>query len=199
MIVGLTGGIGSGKTTVASVFAHFKVPVYSADEASKKLIDSDADLQKALKELLGEEVVKQGKIDRAYMASLIFSDEGLLQKTNQLIHPAVGRDFKKWMQQQEEGSPYVIREAAILFESGSYRDCDKIIVVSAPREMRVERVMQRSHATRAQVLQRMAHQWPEKEKLERADYVVKNDLTESILKQVAAIHEDIVRQTNPPS
>ncbi len=197
MIVGLTGGIGSGKTTVARIFAMIGAPVYEADSASKKLIDSDRNLQGKLQAVLGADIVLDGKIDRPKMASLIFSDENLLQKTNEIIHPAVAEDFQNWHQNQN--ADYVIREAAILFKSGSYQDCDKIIVVSAPQEMRIKRVMQRGNQTREQVLARMKNQWPEAAKLERADFVVKNDQTESLIKQVLRINENLIGGTNAKS
>lgn len=197
MIIGLTGGIGSGKTTVAAIFSTLGIPVFEADAVSKEIIDNDKELQQKLQQLLGAELVKEGRIDRPLMASLIFNDEDLLHQTNALIHPAVARYFKEWYAKQE--SSYVIREAAILFESGSYRDCEKVVVVSAPEELRIERVMKRNGVSRSQVLERMARQWPEEQKLARADYVVQNDGSRSIIKQVIAIHEDLIRQSNPRS
>lgn len=198
MIVGLTGGIGSGKTTVAAIFAALGVPVYEADSASKELIDTDRNLQQQLTELLGSDIVEDGKINRPLMAARIFNDASLLSQANALIHPAVARDFKRWYRQNLD-STYVIREAAILFESGSYRDCEKVVVVTAPEEMRIERVMKRSGISRAQVMERMQNQWPEEEKLSRADYVIYNDHTQSVIKQVLAIHENISHQTNKGS
>lgn len=195
MIVGLTGGIGSGKSSVAAIFNTLGVPVYEADSASKNLIDTDTELQLELVALLGDEILSEGKINRPVMAGKIFNDEVLLKKTNAIIHPAVARDFKKWYG-QHSFSPYIIREAAILFESGSHVDCDKIIVVTAPAEMRIKRVMRRNSVTRDEVLRRMENQWPEEEKISRADYVIYNDLTQSVIKQVLAIHEDIVNHTN---
>lgn len=197
MIVGLTGGIGSGKTTVARVFERLGVPVYEADSAAKKLMDTDPALQDRLRELLGPEVVENGRIDRQAMAEKIFKNKDLLTRTNKIVHPAVGEDFKKWYSQQQ--SAYVIREAAILFESGSHRDCDKIVVVIAPEEMRIQRVMQRNGSSRQQVLERMGYQWPESEKLARADYVVQNDQTQSVIKQVLRIHEDLIRHAKQRS
>lgn len=198
MIVGLTGGIGSGKTTVAHIFEHLGVPVFEADEISKNIIDTDKSLQRQLRHLLGDSVVnEQGKIDRPLMASIIFGDKQLLAKTNALIHPAVGRNFKSWYLQQK--APYIIREAAILFESNTYKDCDKIVVVTAPDDLRIKRVMDRSQLSRKQVLERMENQWPQEQKVEMADYVISNDLEHSVIKQVLQIHEDIIRQTNPRS
>ncbi len=194
MIVGLTGGIGSGKTTVARIFSRLKVPVFEADVVSKSIIDEDRQLQSQLQQLLGEEVVEAGKINRPFMAQRIFSDEQLLEKTNALIHPAVADNFRQWYAGQD--APYVIREAAILFESGSYKDCQQIVVVTAPREMRIQRVMERNALAREEVLARMNRQWPEERKLERADFVVQNDHSQSLIKQVLRIHENLIRIAN---
>jgi len=194
VIVGLTGGIGSGKTTVAQIFASLGVPIFVADEVSKSLIDTDINLQRALKSLIGDDVVKDGKIDRPLMASRIFSDEALLAKVNQLIHPAVGRAFQTWY--AEQSSPYVIREAAILFESGTDQDCQKIVVVSAPEELRIRRVMARSGESEAQIRQRMAKQWPQERKEALADFIIKNDEGEMLIPQVLSIHEDLKHFAN---
>lgn len=194
MIVGLTGGIGSGKSTVASVFNQLGVPVYEADLWARNLIDRD-DIQSALVELMGEGILSSGVIDRKKMASLIFNDKALLARVNGLIHPAVATHFKNWYREQQ--SPYVIREAAILFESGSYKDCDKVIVVHAPLEMRIQRVMERNGISREEVMERVNNQWPEEDKLRLADYVVYNDLSRSVIKQSISIHEDIIRQSDP--
>lgn len=197
MIVGLTGGIGSGKTTVAKIFEFLGVPVYEADAFSKTIIDTDKELQGKLVKLLGEDILAQGKIIRPKMAELIFGNKDLLQKANNLIHPAVGRHFKNWY--TDQSFPYVIKEAAILFESGSYTSCDKIVVVAAPKEMRIERVMDRSKMSREEVEARMNNQWPQEQKLEKADYIVTNDLTESVIKQVINIHENIIHAANSGS
>ena len=198
MIIGLTGGIGSGKSSAAAVFNAIGIPVYEADIASKRLIDTDKSLQNKLMDLLGKDIVKGGKINRALMASRIFNNEQLLAQTNALIHPAVALDFASWYRKHAENQ-YVIREAAILFESGSYHDCDKVIVVTAPKEMRIDRVIQRNGVSREDVVSRMENQWPEEEKISRADYVIYNDLTQSLIKQVLAIHEDISHQTDTRS
>ncbi len=198
MIVGLTGGIGSGKTTVAGIFARLGVPVYEADQASKNIIDADKVLQGKLQNLLGADIVNsQGKIVRDRMASIIFNDEELLKKTNALIHPAVAEDFRSWVAAQDY--PYVLKEAAILFESGSYKQCDKIVVVEAPEELRIERVMKRGNVSREQVLERMRNQMPQEQKVALADYVIHNDLQQSVITQVLSVHENLIRQANQRS
>lgn len=193
MIVGLTGGIGSGKSTVAEIFKSIGIPVYDADQNSKQLIDEEP-LQTKLVGLLGKEVLTAGLIDRPKMASLIFNNEQLLTQANALIHPSVGAHFDQWVQSQSRS--YVLKEAAILFESGSYEQCDKVIVVTAPDEMRIKRVMKRNGISRDEVMARMKNQWPESEKVKRADYVIKNDLSKSLIKQVLKVHEDIIGQAN---
>ncbi len=192
MIVGLTGGIGSGKTTVAQIFKALGVPIFVADEVSKRIIDSDLSLQSELKSLLGNDVVKEGKIDRPYMASLIFNDANLLKEANALIHPAVGSAFQQWYLQQD--FPYVLREAAILFESGSHKDCEAIVVVSAPEDLRIERVQKRSGESEAQIRARMSKQWPQKKKEELADYLIFNEQKEMLIPQVIKVHEDLIRR-----
>lgn len=194
MIVGLTGGIGSGKTTVAQIFQTLGVPVFVADEESKKIIDSDLELQSQLVALLGSDLVKKKKIDRPYMAQLIFNDAHLLQQVNALIHPAVGRAFKRWYQEQD--TPYVLREAAILFESGSYQDCKAIIVVSAPEELRLKRVMRRSGETEAQVKNRMSKQWPQEKKETLANFIIRNDHQSMLIPQVLEVHENLIHSAN---
>lgn len=194
MIVGLTGGIGSGKTTVGLIFKHLGIPVYEADIESKKLLDQPGELQQKLVMLLGKEILKDGKIDRPVMAQKIFNDKELLKASNALIHPAVAENFQQWIKAQK--ALYVIREAAILFESGSYKDCDRIVVVSAPEELRIERVMKRSGASRKEIVQRIRNQWPESKKLARADYVIENDNQHSLIKQVIDVHQDIISAAN---
>lgn len=195
MIVGLTGGIGSGKSTVAEIFTQLGVPVYDADTKAKQLLDTDKELHQKLVQLLGDEVSTAGKINRQVMAAKIFADKSLLQKVNGLVHPAVGRHFKQWYAAQNV--PYVLREAAILFESGSYKDCAFVITVFAPEEVRIARVMERNGIDEDEVKARMQHQWPEEEKLKRADFVLYNDGKQSIIKQVLRLHEDLISKANP--
>lgn len=194
MIVGLTGGIGSGKTTVAQIFERLGVPVFIADEVSKSIIDTNTQVQQQLRALLGNEVVKDGRIDRPYMASRIFSDPVLLQKTNAIIHPAVAEAFKAWHSAQSFS--YVIREAAILFESGSHKDCDAIVVVTAPEKLRIQRVIKRSGETEAQVKARISKQWPQEKKEALADYLIFNDEKEMLIPQVLKIHENLIGRAN---
>lgn len=194
MIIGLTGGIGSGKSTVAAIFQHLGVPVFIADEESKRILESDEILQGKLVELLGPDLIKNGQIDKAFMAQRIFQENVLLQAVNAMLHPLVGIAFRQWALLHQE-HPYIIREAAILFESNSYHDCDKIIVVTAPEDLRVERVMQRSRISAQAVKDRMAQQWPQEKKDALAHYLIDNSGEKSLIKQVIAIHENIIGRT----
>jgi dephospho-CoA kinase len=194
MIIGLTGGIGSGKSTVANIFQHLGIPVFIADEESKRILDTDPILQNSLRNLLGKELIKDGVIDKVYMAQKIFSDESLLQEVNALLHPLVGIAFKNWALQHSK-APYVMREAAILFESNTFKDCDKIVVVTAPESLRLERVMRRSNLSAEAVKARMNKQWSQEKKDAMADYLVDNSGEKSLIKQVIAIHENIIGRT----
>lgn len=194
MIVGLTGGIGSGKSTVALVFRHLGIPVYEADQRAKWLQNNDPVVKGKLRNLLGEKVVRPEGIDRAAMAGRVFQDEKLLRKVNAIVHPAVARDFQDWQARQQ--APYVIREAAILFESGSYRDCQRIIAVQAPDELRILRAMRRSGESRKSIRARMNRQWPQEEVAQRAHYVLQNDHSQPVIPQILRIHEDLKRIAN---
>jgi dephospho-CoA kinase len=192
MIIGLTGGIGSGKSTVAEIFKHLGVPIFIADLESKHILETDRALQAKLAEILGWELLKNGQVDKLYMAQKIFTDQSLLQAVNALLHPLVGKAFDRWALLNEQ-SAYVIREAAILFESNSYQDCEKIIVVTAPRALRIKRVMARSKLSSEAVEARMAKQWPQEKKDSLADFLVDNSGKQSLIKQVLTIHENIIR------
>ncbi len=193
--VGITGGIGSGKTTAAKVFEELGVPVYYADDEAKKLTNTSAEIKEALVELIGEDVYIKGELNRKLLASKIFSDKVLLEKVNAIIHPAVAKHFEEWVSNQN--SVYVLKEAAILFESGSYKQLDAIVLVSADEDMRIERVTQRDGSTREEVKRRMANQWSEEQKIALADYIIKNNASKELLvNQIQQVHEDIIRRAN---
>ena len=189
--IGITGGIGSGKSLVCQIFKTLKVPVFEADKEAKEIIDSDPITRKALGELLGNGIFDpDGKINRHVMAGIIFNDQELLMKVNAIIHPAVRHRFNSWHAEQK--SRYIIQEAAILFESGVFRLMDMNIVVTAPEEMRIRRVMQRDGVTKEKVYERMKNQWPEEEKVMLADYIIRNDESQSLIQQVLEIHQKIL-------
>lgn len=184
---GITGGIGSGKSIVCQVFNTLGIPVFNADEAARYLMEQDPVLRQNIAMLLGGNVYQGHKLDRAKVAALVYADKEKLTQLNALVHPATVTFGRKWMEQQS--SPYVLKEAAIFFESGSYKDMDVMIGVWAPQALRTDRVMQRSHQTREQVLAIMNKQMDEEEKMKRCDYVIVNDDTTALLPQILKLHE----------
>ncbi|MFW6327312.1 MAG: dephospho-CoA kinase [Bacteroidota bacterium] len=188
--VGITGGIGSGKTLVCQIFYHLGIPVFNADREARYLMDHDEQLKYQLQEAFGKEIYTGGRINRKQFASLIFSDKNRLASANEIIHPFVGRYFKSWVAGRKN-VPYVVEEAAILFESGAHRMMDAIVTVTAPEELRIQRVMKRDGVKRKGVENRMKHQMTEDEKINGADHVINNDENRLLLPQVIDIHEKI--------
>lgn len=186
-VVGITGGIGSGKTTVCSIFAALGVPVYYADDRAKFLMANDPNLKKRIVEVFGDESFRDGKLNRAYLADRVFSSDSQLDLLNTLVHPAVAEDFKQWVLQQHE-VPYVLKEAAILFESGSYRSVDGTVLVTAPEHIRIERVMKRDGVSKDAVLSRMSKQWTDEQKVTLADHIIENDGYQLVVPQVIELH-----------
>ena len=190
--VGLTGGIGSGKTTIANLFAlHFSIPIYIADTKAKELVANNKQLQQEIVALLGEEAFVEGRYNTAFVAQEVFSNKEKLDKLNAIIHPYVKQDFLQWKQSQQ--APYVIKEAAILFESGSYRDCDFIIMVTAPLEERIKRVMLRDKIDRETVEKRIKNQWNDEKKIELSTFVIENRDIDKNLDKIEIIHSKIVK------
>lgn len=190
--VGLTGGIGSGKTTIANLFAlHFSIPIYIADTKAKELVANNKQLQQEIVTLLGEEAFVKGRYNTAFVAQEVFSNKEKLDKLNAIIHPYVQQDFLQWKQSQQ--APYVIKEAAILFESGSYRDCDFIIMVTAPLEERIKRVMLRDKIDRETVEKRIKNQWNDEKKIELSTFVIENRDIDKNLDKIEIIHSKIVK------
>jgi dephospho-CoA kinase len=185
-IIGLTGGIGSGKTTVAGFFAAFGVPVYIADIEAKKLMQNSKMIRKKLIALLGSEAYNEEGLNRSFVANVIFNDTGLLEQVNQIIHPKLARHFKRWVEKQE--GPYCIKEAAILFENGSYKNCDATILVTAPVARRVERVLKRDDTTTAAIEDRISNQWQDEKKLVLADFHIENIDLEMTKTRVEELH-----------
>lgn len=173
-IIGLTGGIGSGKTTVANYFIAKNIPVYIADDEARKITDSKKVVDK-IEKVFGNQVVENKKINRAVLANIVFKDKEKLAQLNAIIHPEVKKHFEKWLKTKTDFN-YVIKESAILFESGSYKDCDAVIVVIAPLEIRIERTMKRDNIDRESVLQRINNQISEDEKIKKSDYIIQNIL-----------------------
>jgi dephospho-CoA kinase len=186
--LGITGGIGSGKTTVCRIFETLGIPVYYADERAKWLMINDPELVANIKKLLGEDAYfDDGRLNRKYIAGIVFSNEEKLAQLNALVHPAVGKDGEQWHAEQKN-VPYTLKEAAILFESKSHLLLDKVINVSAPMELRIARVMVRDGVDRSTVEARIKEQMSEEERIERSDYVIYNDGSRSLVEQVVQLH-----------
>ena len=186
MVVGLTGGIGSGKSTIAKEFAALGIAVFNSDEQAKVLIATDAQVKERIIAAFGEEAYQNGEYNRAYIAQIVFNNPEKLAILNSIVHPALAKYFKQWAKKQI--SPYVLKEAAILFESGSYKDCDYIITVTAPEQVRIARVMARDHCTEAQVRARIAQQWSDAQRIALSNAVIENIDLESAKEQVKRIH-----------
>jgi dephospho-CoA kinase len=184
-IIGLTGGIGSGKTMVARYMESQGVPVYIADDEAKKIMESD-EVTSEISQAFGTEILSENAIDRKKLAELVFKSPTKLETLNSIIHPKVKAHFITWVQQHQE-RPFVVKEAAILFESGSNKDCDKIITVSAPIETRIQRVMERDQSNRETVLQRIHNQWTDEQRAAKSDYVIHNNSVKETESQVNKI------------
>jgi dephospho-CoA kinase len=188
--VGLTGGIGSGKSTVARVFELLKVPVYYADAASKRLYHTDKELMASLKQHFGEDIYTGDQLERQKLAAIVFNEPGKLELLNQLVHPPTIRDAEEWMLRQK--APYVIKEAALLFESGSVSGLDYIIGVYAPTHLRIKRTMDRDGVSRDEVLARMNRQIDEDIKMRLCDFVITNNEQELVIPQVIQLHQQLL-------
>ena len=188
--LGLTGGIGSGKSYVSRIFAALNVPVYEADSQTKLLYERDGALRLALTELLGDAIFLNGILQKEAMAVKIFSDQNLLERVNRLVHPAVMRDFSLWKGQQE--APYVIMESAIILETPFASTVDKMATVSAPLALRLERLCQRDKATVEDARRRMEKQWSDAMREAKSDFVVHSDGKSPLLPQVLAIHRQML-------
>lgn len=191
--VGLTGGIGSGKSMVAEAFRAMGVPVFDADKRARQLVNESAEIRKRITSLFGDESYVHGEYNRAFIASIVFSDEAKLSLLNELIHPHTIADAERWFQNQQY--PYAVKEAAILFESGANKYVDFVIGVSAPMELRISRVMQRDGITAAQVTERINRQMNEADKMKQCDHVIINDEKNSIVNQVLEIHEFLLKKS----
>lgn len=190
--IGLTGGIGSGKSTVAKVFEMIGVPVYYADDAAKKLMQEDADLKAALQDAFGEETYKDGYLNTSHLSAQVFGNEARLKQLNSIVHPVVIEYGKNWMQSQT--APYAIKEAALFFESGSQAGLDYIVGVYAPKSLRIHRTIQRQGLSRQQVLDRMDKQLDESIKMKLCDFVITNDEQQLVLPQILALHEQLIKK-----
>lgn len=192
--VGITGGIGSGKSTVCHIFELLGVPVYYADTRSRELVNAHGPVRSAIISLLGEEAYDGAVQNRAFIARKVFGNPDLLQQLNGIIHPAVAENFNTWSAGFEV--PYLLKEAAILIESGSYKQLDELIVVTAPEEVRIRRVAKRDAATTEEIRRRMSHQLSDVERLAYADFHISNDDRDMLIPQVLGINRQLLALIN---
>ncbi|MGB1206735.1 MAG: dephospho-CoA kinase [Chitinophagales bacterium] len=193
--VGITGGIGSGKTTVCKIFETFGIPIYDSDKAAKWLMQNDENLIKTIKEIFGDDIYTlENKLDRKKLAAIVFYDKKALKKLEELVHPAVFRYGEKWLKQHKT-KPYIIKEAALLFESGSYRQLDYVITITAPEKVRIARVQKRDGATVADIKARIDKQMPESEKVKLSDAVIENNEEKMLIPQIIEIHKILLEKS----
>lgn len=188
--VGITGGIGSGKSTVAKVFEVLGIPVFYADKRAKILMDEDGVLKEKIQESFGKDTYPYGKLDRKHLSSIVFTDAKKLALLNSIVHPATIKDADNWMQQQT--TPYAIKEAALIFESGAQEYLDYVIGVYAPAAVRIQRVIKRDKVTAEEVITRMNKQLEESIKMKLCDFVITNDEQQLLIPQVLKIHEQLL-------
>jgi dephospho-CoA kinase len=189
--IGLTGGIGSGKSVVAKIFSLFDVPIYYADSQAKRLMLENTNLKQSIINLLGKMAYQDKQLNTSYIADKIFNDPELLEQMNNFVHPAVHKDFLSWSLQHKEKA-YVIEEAALILEGGNIDVFDYVIVVSSPDKLRIERVMERDGITKEEVLMRMKSQLPQDRKIELADFLIENDEIRLVTPQVIELHNKFV-------
>jgi dephospho-CoA kinase len=188
-IIGLTGGIGSGKTTIANYFAEKGIPVYIADDEARKITESP-DILQSIRTVFGDEVFNNEKLDRVKVSQIVFNDTNKLKQLNEIIHPAVKKHFKNWVL-QNSNFDFIVYETAILFESGSYKQCDVVISVIAPIETRIKRVMIRDSVSREEVLNRIKNQLSDEDLIKKSDFIIENNTIEETKHQVDKILKKI--------
>lgn len=191
IIVGLTGGIGSGKTTVAQEFQELGVPVYIADDEAKKIMHESKIVKRELRALFGDKAYVSGVLNKAYIAQKVFNDKNYLSQINTIIHPKVASHFQKWLQKQD--APYIIKEVAILFENGGDKYCDFIITVTATMNARIKRLLKRDPTTKEKILAIMKNQWTDEQRLKKSNFIIHNETETSTRAQVLKIHKDLLK------
>ena len=191
-VVGLTGGIGSGKTTVAKAFNTFGIPIYIADDEAKKLMNRSKVIRRKLIALFGENAYKNDELNRPFIASVIYSDKEYLRKMNAIVHPKVAKHFIRWLNKQT--APYVLKESAILFETNSYKACNFIVLVTAPIDLKIKRLLVRDNSTKEKILAIMENQLSDDVKAKSSDYVINNITLDDTHKQVSVIHKNLLKK-----
>lgn len=190
--VGITGGIGSGKSTVCKIFESLGIPVYYADQQARSLSDHHPEIIKGVKHLFGDDIYTDDQLNRKKVGELVFVNKKLLNSLNQIIHPVVAQHFENWLKINAK-APYIMKEAAILFESGAYKQVDKIITVSSPKELRLTRVMERDRLSKEEVERRMLNQMDEADKIKKSDFVINNNDIDLVVTQVLLVHKALLR------
>jgi len=189
--IGITGGIGSGKSTISRIFELLGVPVYYADAEAKELMNTDSIVKSAIIDLFGKNVIAEKEtLDRKAISAIVFNDKNKLEKLNAIIHPTIASHFNNWLIKQSN-AVYILKEAAILFESGANKQMDKVIVVTAPQQLRIDRVLLRDKTSREEVEHRINNQLPDEELVKLANYTITNDETQMVINQLLAIHKRI--------
>ena len=189
-IIGLTGGIGSGKSKILSVFSTYGIPCYESDRRAKWLMQRDAELKSQIKSFFGDQIYENDQFNQRKLAKLVFANKGKLEALNSLVHPRVKMDFKSFVSQQN--TPYIIKEAAILFETGGEKDCDATILVTAPEKLRLQRVLNREKISSMDIKARINNQWSDSRKIPLADYVINNIDWDKTLKKIDEIHQKLL-------
>lgn len=196
--IGITGGIGAGKSLVSLIFETLGVPVFNADLEARSILESNPEVRDQILSLFGGEAYNGEQPNRPFLAKKVFGNEALRDKLNAIVHPAVGKAFAKWVEKHADAD-YILKEAAINFETGIYKSLDANILVTAPRELRIKRVVDRDATTAESVEKRMKAQWPDSEKRPLSDYEIVNDGSSALIPQVLAIHKDICRKASENS
>ena len=193
--IGITGGIGTGKSTICEIFALLGIPLYNADKAAKRLMATNENLKKKLIATFGTDAfARTGELDTIFLAKKVFADEKALKQLNALVHPAVLADFDQWCSQQQ--APYVLKEAALLIESGSYKQCDYTILVESPIALRIQRLLIRDNSTEAQISARIANQMPDEEKAKVVNFLLLNDEEHLLIPQILALHTQFLKASS---
>lgn len=191
-IIGITGGIGSGKTTITKYIESLGYPVYIADDEAKKLLDTK-EVVNEIRNTFGEEIIENNLVDKKKLATFVFGNENKLKQLNEIVHPKVRQHFIKWLKQWDK--PFVVKEAAILFESGAYKDCDFTILVTAPEDVRIDRVIKRDNTNKEDVIKRIRSQWSDEDKAKLSDFVIQNVDLEQSKKEIDEIIKKIEKNS----
>ena len=190
--IGITGGMGDGKSTVCKIFSQIGISIYDADSRAKWLMNNNLELKEAIRKSFGwDSYTRKDDLNRDYLAKVVFNNEEKLKNLNSIVHPAVMKDFELWTQEHKD-EPYSLKEAALLFESDSYKNLHKVIVINSPIETRIERVVKRDHVKREDVLKRIENQSTDRERMEKADWIIYNDGINSLIEQAMKIHNQIL-------